>query len=175
MRDPPRIPLPLELVYALSVNIDNLRVREWNVIVLMCTTKSALSRDVGVGNKGIRRHSAIICRGCDRPLAKQPRGGPLHIEVGLRPDGERGSPVVPGCECVVRRLCRPRLGEVERSPKWERRYRTRTGSIPKQRGLLPSPRGCLLPYLGRLHRFSLASVPMSVLGSMPHHTDSGRC
>lgn len=66
------------------------------------------------------------------------------------------------------------LGEVELSPMRERRYRTRTGSIPKQRSLLPSPRGCLLSYLGRLHWFSLGSAPTSVLASMPHHTDSGR-
>ncbi len=129
-------------------------------------------------NKDSRRRGAIICRSSDRPLAEQPQGAPLHIAVGLGtiydPNGERGLPMVTGCEGVVRRHCRLGLGEVEFSPTRERMYRTRTGSIPKQRSLLPSPRGCLLSYLGRLHCFSLMSVPMSVLASMPHHTDTGR-
>ncbi|MDP9355789.1 MAG: hypothetical protein M3R02_11035 [Chloroflexota bacterium] len=46
--------LPLELVYALSVNIDNLRAWEWNAIDLMCTTKSAPVMRRGRGQQGFK-------------------------------------------------------------------------------------------------------------------------
>ncbi len=54
LRDPPRMQLPLELVYALSVNIDNLRTWEWNAIDLMWTTKSGPVVRRGRGQQGFK-------------------------------------------------------------------------------------------------------------------------